>query len=113
MEVKAKRRDFIKSATVAASFLPSFSILGDDRSRLSEDKRPIGPDDETINVAMKVAFFPHLLRAFQVSACEPFAISGASSVSRRAHSSAATAWMSKPMKTIAICSIRRIRTLTR
>ena len=52
MNLLANRRGFIKGAAVAASFLPSFGILGDDRSRLPEDKRPIGPDDDTINVAM-------------------------------------------------------------
>ena len=52
MEMRAKRRDFLKSAAVAASFLPSFSILGDEKNKLPEDKRPIGPDDATINVAM-------------------------------------------------------------
>ena len=50
--MKAKRRDFLKGAAVAASFLPGFSILGDEKNKLPEDKRPIGPDDATINVAM-------------------------------------------------------------
>jgi tetratricopeptide (TPR) repeat protein len=52
MEIKAKRREFLKGAAVAASFLPSFSILGDDAKKLPADKQPIGPDDSTINVAM-------------------------------------------------------------
>ena len=52
MEIKAKRREFLKGAAVAASFLPSFSILGDDAKKLPADKQPVGPDDSTINVAM-------------------------------------------------------------
>ena len=52
MAFKTDRRGFLKGAAMAASFLPTFNIVGDDKAKLPEDKRPIGPDDATINVAM-------------------------------------------------------------
>ena len=44
------RRNFFKSAAAGAAFLPSFNILGADA--LDPEKRPIGPKDDQLNIAM-------------------------------------------------------------
>ncbi len=48
--MQLNRRNFFKSAAAGAAFLPSFSILGSDD--IDKDKRPIGPADDQLNVAM-------------------------------------------------------------
>jgi len=51
MDTKLQRRDFLKAAAAGAAFLPTFNVLGAE-SKLDADKRPIGADDDTINVAL-------------------------------------------------------------
>ena len=48
--MELNRRNFFKSAAAGAAFLPSFNILGDDA--VDPDKRPIGPKDDQLNIAM-------------------------------------------------------------
>jgi len=48
--MQLNRRNFFKGAAAGAAFLPSFNILGDDAVDL--DKRPIGPKDDQLNIAM-------------------------------------------------------------
>ena len=44
MDMTFNRRDFLKSTAAVAAVLPTFRVL-------SQSSKPIGPDDDQINVA--------------------------------------------------------------